>query len=89
MEYIADELSEYGLTAEEQYQSIDNYYTDYEHYFCIVFSNAEMYDNGEYVGGSDFDMVPYCGYILDRDGMYYYDMIGMNSASPRYFYSYQ
>lgn len=86
MNFIAEELSEYGITYDEQVR-ITSSYPEYVHYFCLLFTNVEIYENGVYTQNTSAEKVPYYGFILEEDDSYYYDMVGMNSVDYYAFYS--
>lgn len=86
MSFISEELSEYGITYDEQVR-ITSSYPEYVHYFCLLFTNVEIYENGVYTQNTSAEKVPYYGFILEEDNSYYYDMVGMNSADYYAFYS--
>ena len=87
--YIADELADYGVTREEQERLIDaRKDSGYLHYFCLNFTNVAIYEDYQYTGMASVENAPYYGFILQKDGVYYYDMCAMNSASTGAFYSY-
>lgn len=87
VEYIANELSEYGVTKEEQLDLIERR-DEYIYYFCLVFTNVRMYENYSFVGNSENQMVPFFGFKVADEDMYYYDMCNMNAGSYGMFCSY-
>ena len=87
IDYVCAELSEYGLTEDEQLEATSDL-AEGEDYFCLVFSDIEVYEYGEYVGPYEEDIIAYIGFeYLDGD-TYYHDMIRMDNQEMIYFYSY-
>lgn len=87
IDYVCAELSEYGLTEDEQLEATSDL-GEGEDYFCLVFSDIEVYEYGEYVGPYEEDIIAYIGFeYLDGD-TYYHDMIRMDNQDMIYFYSY-
>jgi len=87
IDYVCAELSEYGLTEDEQLEATSDL-AEGEDYFCLVFSDIEVYEYGEYVGPYEEDIIAYIGFeYLDGD-TYYHDIIRMDNQEMIYFYSY-
>lgn len=87
IDYVCAELSEYGLTEDEQLEATSDL-AEGEDYFCLVFSEIEVYEYGEYAGPYEEDIIAYIGFeYLDGD-TYYHDMIRMDNQDMIYFYSY-
>jgi len=78
IQYIANDLSEYGFTEEEQRESIGDLDDDAK-YFLIVFSDIEIYENSSFVGYYEDDVLPFVGFEYTQDGVAMYDLINMSN----------
>lgn len=89
VDYIAYDLSEYGLTEDEQMDAMESDEA-LDFYFCLVFSNIEVYEDDEYTGDAEYDIMPYFGFIIPEpeEEKIYYDMIDMNTGDYYSFYEY-
>lgn len=87
VQYISNELAEYGLTEEEQRDALEDL-PDTDRYFCIVFSDIEVYEDDIYVGGYEDDIIPYVGYEYTDDDIIYYDLINMADKEIVSYYTY-
>lgn len=87
IDYIANDLSEYGLTEDEQRDALEEL-TGGEDYFCVAFTNIEVFTDNEYEGFSDEDIIPYLGYTYVEDDVAYYDILNMNNGEILSFYCY-
>ena len=81
MEYITDDLSEYGITEDEIEDMIDaNRNYDLSNLVCIVLKNNE-----QIIGGvntlSDTVVTPYCGFYIGEDEDATLDLTNLNAAS--------
>ena len=87
IDYIANDLSEYGLTEEEQRDALEELSGE-EDYFCVAFTNIEVFTDNEYEGFADEDIIPYLGYTYVEDDIAYYDILNMNTGDILSFYTY-
>ncbi len=87
VQYIANELAEYGLTEEDQRSIVDGLAAGEKYYF-IMFSDLEVYENDVYVSGYEDDVILYVGYETTDDDIIYYDLINMDSQEVVSFYTY-
>ena len=87
VDYVCAELSEYGLTEDEQLETLSELAED-EDYFCLVFSDIDVYEDSVYVGEYEEDIIPYVGFEYLEDDIYYHEMIRMDNQDMIYFYSY-
>lgn len=84
--YIANDLAEYGLTEEEQLAGID-YMPEHDHYYCIVFSNIKVYENDTYVGEYEKEFLPYVGYEQTDDFIIRHEVLNMNTREQESYYT--
>lgn len=87
VDYIVNELSEYGITEEEQRGFMEST-PDYEHYICLVLSNIYFYENDVLVETNTETSTPFLGFIIVENGITFYDLINMKSATYMSFYKY-
>ena len=88
IEYIANDLSEFGLTESEQRESIGELYEG-ERYYCIVFEDIEVYEDDTYVGYYDEDMLAFVGFEYKEDDNIIYDLLNMSTQEMLSFYTYE
>lgn len=88
IQYIANDLAEFGLTESEQRESIGELYEG-ERYFCIVFEDVEVYENDTYVGPYEEDIIAYLGFEYKEDGTVLYDLLNMSTQEMVSFYTYE
>ncbi len=87
VEYVSTELSEYGLTKEEQIDAMEDL-GEGERYFCLVFSDINVYEDNVYMGEYEEDIIPYVGFEYQDDDTVYHDLIQMDTMDMVYFFSY-
>lgn len=80
IEYIANDLSEYGLTEQEQKDIIArNEEYRIENYYCLVLNNQRSKIDGEAKTSSGRNI--YWGFYENKAGQEYLDFANMNTAS--------
>ncbi|MBQ7765938.1 MAG: hypothetical protein IJ397_03730 [Lachnospiraceae bacterium] len=87
VQYIANDLSEYGLTEAEQREAMEGLEST-DKYFCLVFSDMAVYEDDTYIGEGNYDILPYIGYESTDDDMIYFDLIDMNEQNILSFYTF-
>lgn len=86
IDYIANDLAEYGLTEEEQLTGI-GYMPEHDHYYCIVFSNVKVYENDTYVKDYEKEVLPYVGYEFTDENIIYHEVLNMNTLEQESYYT--
>lgn len=83
VEYISEDLEEYGVTEKEQRDLFEGYEEyDIDNYYCMILTNEACYMDGENVLDETV-VTPYFGfYIEDDDAL---DFANMNTANYYYF----
>lgn len=78
VEYIANDLSDYGVTAEAQQALFDGDVEEYtkDNYYCLVLSNDKMVVEGENTLDETF-ITPYLGFYYEDEK--YLDIANMNT----------
>ena len=76
IDYIVENLEEYGLTRSEQEELIERN-DNFDHYVCLILYPETLIVNGEEMSPSS--RIPYVGFSLYENEEYYIDFANMNS----------
>ena len=87
VQYIANDLAEYGLTEEEQRDAMEGL-EGTDDYFCLVFADLAVYEDDTYIGEGSYDILPFIGYSYIEEDMIFYDLIDMNEEEVLSFYAF-